>query len=151
MRCPDLDEAVWLCLKAGKFCKIGKSDLSSAFRHLPMKIQDIRYLVMKAEHPLTKKIYYFVDKCLPFGSLISCAHFQEVSNTIAHVVKFRNKGKKNVNYLDDFFFAAFCKYLCDLQMNNFIEVCNLIKFPVALEKTFWGTTLLTFLGLLLDT
>ena len=32
-----------------------------------------------------------------------------------------------------------------------LKVCEDINFPVALEKTYWGTNLLTFLGLLLDT
>ena len=33
----------------------------------------------------------------------------------------------------------------------FLQVCNLIQFPVALEKTFWGDTIMVFLGMLLDT
>ena len=32
-----------------------------------------------------------------------------------------------------------------------MEVCKLIAFPVSLEKTFWATNRLTFLGLLIDT
>ena len=32
----------------------------------------------------------------------------------------------------------------------FFDICE-INFPVALEKTFWGTTMLTFLGMLLET
>ena len=55
------------------------------------------------------------------------------------------------NYLDNYLFAADLKYLCDEQMRTFLNVCKEINFQVALEKTFWGTTLLTFLGMLLDT
>ena len=33
----------------------------------------------------------------------------------------------------------------------FLQICNKINFPVALEKTFWGATQLIFLGLLIDT
>ena len=36
-------------------------------------------------------------------------------------------------------------------MNQFLRICNEINFLVSLEKTFWGTTLLVFLGFLLDT
>ena len=36
-------------------------------------------------------------------------------------------------------------------MRLFLEICQDICFPVALEKTHWGTTLLTFLGMMLDT
>ena len=60
-------------------------------------------------------------------------------------------GKKTVNYLDDFLFAALMKLLCDWQINTFLEICKQINFPVAIDKMFWGTNLLTFLGLLLDT
>ena len=41
---------------------------------------------MKARHPRTKVVKYFVDKCLPFGAAISCAIFQALSNAIAHLV-----------------------------------------------------------------
>ena len=147
---PDFDEAVKLCLDEGVGCYIGKSDMSMAFRNIPMRKQDFCWLVLKAYHPVTGKLYYFVDKCLPFGSSISCAHFQAFSNSVAYLVKYRTK-KRNVNYLDDFFFARYLRMLCNGEVNIFLEICKTIQFPVSLEKTFWGTTRLTFLGLLLDT
>ena len=87
---------------------------------------------------------------MPFGASISCAIFQAFSDSIAHLVQFRTK-KPLVNYLDDFFFAALCKALCDGQVNVFLDICDSICFPVSLEKTFWGCQLMTFLGLLIDT
>ena len=93
---------------------------------------------MKAEHPVTKKIWFFVDKCLPFGSSISCAIFQDISDAKAWIVEFRTK-KANVNYLDDYLFAAALKAACDWQINEFLKVCASINFPVAMEKTFWET------------
>ena len=65
--------------------------MSSAFRHVPMR-KDLGYLlVMKATHPICKKVYYFVDKCLPFGSSISCAIFQAVSDAIAFIVQVKTR------------------------------------------------------------
>ena len=49
-----------------------------------------------------------MDKCLPFGSSISCAIFQAVSDAIAFIVTVKVK-KVNVNYLDDYLFAAVMK------------------------------------------
>ena len=147
---PDFDEAVKLCIQEGVNCKVAKSDMSSTFRHVPMKKCQWHLLVMKAHHPVTNKLYYFVDKCLPFGSSISCAIFQEISDAIAFLVCYQT-GKSNVNYLDDYLFAAALKRVCDWQVQVFLQICEQICFPVALEKTFWGTTILTFLGLLLDT
>ena len=147
---PDFDDAVKLCLNEGVGCSVGKSDMSSAFQHVPMAKDQWWLLVMKAENPKTKEVMFFMDKCLPFGSSISCAIFQAISDAIAWIVEYRTK-KRNVNYLDNYLFAALLKSMCDSQMQEFLKVCEDINFPVALEKTFWGTTRLTFLGLLLDT
>ena len=147
---PDFMDAVELCLQAGKGCYCAKSDMSMAFRNVPMNSKAWCFLVLKAKHPRTGKVYYFVDKCMPFGASISCAIFQAFSDSIAFVVQWRTN-KPLVNYLDDFFFAALYKALCDGQVRIFLEICGRICFPVSLEKTFWGTQMLTFLGLLIDT
>ena len=147
---PDFNEAVILCLKAGKSCKTAKSDLKSAFRHLCMSPDAYRYLLMKCNSPVDGKCYYFLDKCLSFGASISCSHFQRVSNGIAHIVMSKT-GKNLVNYLDDYLFAALVKLMCDGQVHQFLKVCNDIRFPVSLEKTFWGSTVIIFLGLLINT
>ena len=146
----DFNEAIELCLKAGRNCKIAKSDMSNAFRNLPIRKEDWKYLIMKAKSPIDEKYYYFIDKCLPFGASISCAVFQTFSNSVAHLVKTRSL-RKAINYLDDFFFAAFQKLLCNRQIQHFIDICAEIRFPISQEKTFWATTNLTFLGLLINT
>ena len=115
---PTFDEAVKLCINEGVGCQVGKSDMSSAFRHVPMAKDQWWLLVMKAYHPVTSKIQYFVDKCLPFGSSISCAIFQRISDAIAWIVAYKTK-KLNVNYLDDYLFAAALKRLCDAQIQVF--------------------------------
>ena len=147
---PDFMDAVDMCMQVGEECYCAKSDMSMAFRNIPLDKKSWCYLILKASHPITGKVFYFVDKCLPFGASISCAIFQEFSNSIAYLVTFRTN-KPVVNYLDDFFFAAVCKALCDGQVQVFLDICQRICFPVSLEKTFWGTQLLTFLGLLIDT
>ena len=147
---PDFTEAIQLCLKAGKGCKIAKSHMKSAFRNLGIMKEHWKFLVMKAVSPLNGKTYYFVDKCLPFGASISCSHFQRFSNAAKHIVQWMTKSNL-VNHLDDFLFAALSKLLCNSQVNIFLKVCNEISFPVSLEKTFWATTKLVFLGLMIDT
>ena len=168
---PDFEEAVKMCVNAElmmqelegmevtesefvqhvatKHVHVRKSDMSMAFRHVPMKPRDFKYLILKADHPFTGKTFYFIDKCLPFRSSISCKIFQEISNSIAHLVTFRTK-KPTLNYLDDYFFVHLLKQVCDWQVNQFLQVCEEIKFPVSLEKTHWGTARLTFLGFLID-
>ena len=118
--------------------------MMSAFHHLGLKPAHFRYLVMKAESPIDGKTYYFIDKCLPFG-----AHFQSFSDAVAHIVRFKTR-KDLINYLDDFLFIALLKALCNDQVRTFSEICEKIRFPVSMHKTLWGTTTLTFLGLLID-
>ena len=147
---PMFDDAIKLCLKEGRDCKLGKSDAKAAFRNLGIRPEDFWLLVMKAKSPIDGKFYYFVDKALPFGASISCSHFQRVSNGIAHIIKYR-AGRPNVNYLDDFLFAALMRLHCNRQIQTFLDVCEQVGMPVNFEKTFWATTCLTFLGLLINT
>ena len=100
---------------------------------------------MKAENPENGKIYYFVDKCLPFGASISCTLFQLFSDCVAFIFM-KSTGEITVNYLDDYYFVAMLKALCDQQIKKFLDICATIKFPVSLEKTVWGSMVLVFLG-----
>ena len=147
---PDFTDAVKLCLKLGKSCKISRSDISRAFRNVPLCRKSWPFLILKAQNPEDGKWYYFLDKCLPFGSSSSCKIFTAVSDSLAYLVWWKSKSE-NINYLDDFFFAALKKLWCDNQTKFFLSICETLGFPVALEKTFWGTTIMTFLGLLLNT
>ena len=55
------------------------------------------------------------------------------------------------NYLDDFLFAALLKALCDGNVSMFLDICREINFPVVPKKTEWGTTIIVFLGILINT
>ena len=147
---PAFDDAIKLCIIAGKNGHIARSDMRSAFRNLGIRPVDWCLLIMKARSPFNNKYYYFVDKCMPFGAAISCLHFQRFSNAVAHIVSYRT-GKKTINYLDDYLFIALLKLLCNAQVREFLWICEFVQFPVSMEKTFWATTCLTFLGLLIDT
>ena len=52
--------------------------------------------------------------------------------------------------LDDFLFVAFLKWACDYQLETFLYVCKRINFPVNMDKTFWSSKQIVFLGFLLD-
>ena len=123
--------------------------MKSTFSNLGIKPEQWFLLILMAKSPIDGKIYYFVDKCLPFGAAISCSHFQRFSDAIAHILKHRT-GYKAPYYLDDFLFVAVLKATCDDLVHQFINICNLIAFPISMEKTFWSCTELTFLGLLIN-
>ena len=127
---PDFAQAIRMCLLAGKSCKMGKSDFTSAFRNLGVKSQCWNLLIIKCKSPFDGKIYFFVDKCLPFGASISCSHFQRFSNAVAFLVKRRTR-KPLINYLDDYFFAALTALLCNNQIQVFLDICESIRFPLS--------------------
>ena len=80
---------------------MGKTDVQSAFRILPMSRCSWPWLIMMAENPKTGKMQYFIDKCLPFGASISCAIFQKFSDALKFMIQHREKVHNKVsNYLD---------------------------------------------------
>ena len=107
----DLDQAITCCLKVAgsdgrdftdlKPLVLAKSDLQRAFRMLPIKKDHWPWLIFKASHPITNQEWFFVDKCLPFGASISCAHFQHFSNALRHLIQFlTGRSYHVVNYLE---------------------------------------------------
>ena len=156
----DLDTAVASCLKVNEKREalaiktpimLSKSDLRSAFRVIPIKPEHRKWLIFKAKHPVTDVVYYFADKCLPFGASVSCAHFQRFSNAVHHIVE-QTSGREGhiVNYLDDFLFIDVDKVRCDALVSEFLRICEKVQLPVVLEKTEWSEAPLVFLGILLD-
>ena len=131
---------------------LGKTDLSSAFRVLPLRKDSFCWLIMKAVDPTDGETKFFVEKCLPFGASISCSHYQRFSNALRHIMKIKycSPGRDLTNYLDDFLFLAFKKLFCDALISQFLELCECLNLPVAVEKTEWSSPLLVFLGILLD-
>lgn len=147
VRYNDLDAAVRNCMHimqqtGTKVLFFGKTDCSHAFRIMPIKISHRKFLTMKARHPKTKKWWYFVDKCLPFGSSISCAQFQAFSDALKHVAEWSIQITLQMdippsltNYLDDFLTIAVSEILCNQIMRQFLAVCEEIRCPISSEKT----------------
>ena len=128
-----------------------KTDIKSAFRLVPILPRQRCLLLMKAYHPVTNKLAYFSDKCLPFGKSISCARFSQFSESLKHIIEFQTGRFFTVtNYLDDFLFIAKEEQECNMMVRSFIELCNTIGCPIALEKTEWASLHMTFLGLMLN-
>ena len=155
----DLDYAVKLSLELLKSAKsqntetiyYGKTDLTSTFRILPLSPGCYFLLWLKAKDPITGKWWYFCDKCLPFGSSISCALFQKFSNALQYLAEYRSRTPKSIsNYLDDFLFMALTKMVCNQLIQTFLDLCQEINCLIADEKTVWSTEIIVFLGILLD-
>ena len=142
----DLDHAVRNCLKLlqehpDTKIWIGKTDILSAFRILPTLPSMWCYFILKAENPHIGTVVFFIDKCLPFGSRISCVLFQWFSNALVHILAYIVDMKNKLpvtNYLDDFLFLARTLYLCNKLIQQFLFLCMHLGVPIADEKTFWA-------------
>ena len=150
VKCNDFDSAIRLCSEIWAKAFMAKSDIKSAFRHLPIKPEDRKWLVMKALNPWNNKTCCFIEKCVSFGCLISCSHFQRVSNAIEFLFRKRS-GSKAINYLDDFIFVYLMRNSCNELVIKFIHLCQEINFPLVMDKTEWAMQIITFLGMLIST
>ena len=88
--------------------------------------------------------------CL-FGASISCAIFQSFSDALKYLIEFRTQIPDSVtNYLDDFLFLALTILACNFLIQSFLNLCQEIGVPIALDKTEWASECVVFLGILLD-
>ena len=155
----DLDHVVRTCLDLIASMQdndlqniyFAKSDLTSAFRILPIIPWQQRFLLMKAKNPNTGKEMFFVDKCLPFGSSISCAKFQLFSDALHHIIEYFTRKKFRItNFLDNYLFIAMTEQECNNMVSQFLDIFQRIGCPVALDKTEYAMTKIVFLGILMD-
>lgn len=116
-----------------------KTDCSNAFCLVPVLVSQCGFLTMMAVHPKSGVKYFFVDKCLLFGSSWSCAIFQSLTKSLALT-----------NYLDDFLFMALRLLQCEEMLSTFLQLCKDIGCPISDDKTKWGVELMVFLRMLLD-
>ena len=84
--------------------------------------------------------YFFLDKCLAFGTSVSCKIFQEFSNSAAHTLQWKiGPGRNLINCLDDYIFGALLRLVCKPSNEDFLV-------SLSPEKTFKACTQLTFSG-----
>ena len=124
---------------------MSKTDLMSTFRILPVLLRQRKYLIFKCHCPGMQITMYFVEKNLPFGSSISCAHFQLFSDSLRCLVQFAtDRYLTCTNYLDDYIFISLEEKQCNGMVRCFLNLCLDIGCRVALEKTEWTSTNMVF-------
>lgn len=140
-----LDDAVNLLSLLGTGALMGKIDLKSAFRLLPIHPSDFELLGFRLND------MFFFDKCLPMGCSVSCSLFEEFSTCLEWLLRKHSGQESVVHYLDDFLFAGKAgDNACNELMLTFVELCRQLGVPLADDKTVWPTTSLIFLGFELD-
>ena len=121
------DHAISLIQRLGKGALIGKKDLKSAFRLLPVYPGCFDLLGFKLEGN------FYIDKMMPMGCSELC--FERLSTFIEWVVRNEANSDNIDHYLDDFLFAGEGNTdECNRLMNIFSVVCDRLNVPIANEK-----------------
>ncbi len=140
-----IEDALEIVRKLGKNCFLAKSDISEAFRLLPLNPS--QYHLMG----FTWRNNYYFDKCLPMGCSSSCRLFESFSDSIVHILKTKYEVEYIIKVLDDFLFLSKSEQKCQAALNAFLDLCSKADIPVAHKKTTLPCNCLVFLGLEIDT
>ncbi|XP_041440120.1 uncharacterized protein LOC121400643 [Xenopus laevis] len=139
------DVAVRLVRTCGRGALMAKVDIESAFRLLPVHPDCQHLLGCKFEG----KIY--MDRCLPMGCSISCAHFEAFSSFLEWVVRLETGSRAVIHYLDDFLCVGKPgTEECRIILQVLLSVFRRFGVPVAMEKTEGPSRILKFLGIEID-
>ena len=140
------DEAVAMVRQLGQGALLGKTDIKSAFRLLPVSPTDFDLLGIKLAN------YHFFDKCLPMGYSISCALFEKFLTFLQWVLLQRSNSAHVMNYLDDILFRDHkASNECQDLISTFRDMNQELGVPLVLDKCEGPTQISTFLGLVIDT
>ena len=140
-----MDQAVQRILCHGAGTLLAKIDIQHAFCNIPINPADRKYLGMSWQGNV------YIDTVLPFGLRSAPKNFNAIADALEWILS--NAGVTDLmHYLDHFLFIgspASPQCSNNLQITN--DTCCLLGLPLKHEKVEGPTTLLIFLGVLLDT
>ena len=142
----DFDVVADLIVKNGPGCYIGKIDIESAFRIIPIHPSDYWLLGLKFRNDI-----YF-DKRLPMGASISCSTFEELSRSIQWALKNGIASSCDWSHiLDDFIAIAQNLGICQGSLEALLQFCCQLGIPINHDKTVWPDTKVEVHGIEVDT
>ena len=140
-----VDDAIQKITSLWRSTPLAKIDIKSAFRLIPVHPADRHLLVMEwngATH---------VDICLPLG-LRSAPKLFNVQADLLEWILVHLGVSVFLHYLDDYLtMGPPNTQICHQNLRLLIKVCTMLEIPFALEKVEGPSTILEFLGILLDT
>ena len=139
------DEAVDIVSKLGYGCFMAKIDIRHAFRLCPVNPVDFPLLGFKWKNQ------FYVDTRLPFGSRSSPYIFNCFADVLWWFITTLCGVAMCIHYLDDFFLAAKTKSECESYMKRVKDLFCFLGVPIALDKLEGPSTVLTYLGIEIDT
>lgn len=139
-----VDQAARLVARCGKGALMAKTDLLSAYRHVPVHTSDRHLLGIEWEGVT------YLDKALPFGLRSAPKLFSAVADSLSWALQCEGI-TNSVHYLDDFlFWGPPMSPNCEQALAQATSLCTRLGLPVANHKTVGPSTTLTFLGITID-
>ena len=139
------DDAVDLVRTFGKNCFLAKIDVQHAFRIVPVHPDDWHKLCFQADG------FYFVDTRLSFGSRSSPFIFNTFADFLRWYLAVIIGIAVIIHYLDDFLLVASDFTNCNLHVSKMLSACARLGVPINRNKLVGPSTVLTYLGILIDT
>ena len=140
-----VDDATTRILALGRGTLLAKMEIQSAYQLISVHLDDRHLLGMRWRRSVT------LDAALPFGLRSAPKIFSAVADALLWVM-FRRGVSSAIHYLDDFLFcgaAGSGKRAHNLA--SALTTCRDLGVPVAEHKTQGPSTVLTFLGIEIDT
>ena len=145
----NIDTVTSLIRGFGKNALMAKTDISNAFRLLPINPLD-RHLLCFTWPDNNGDLQFYMDCALPMGLSAACQCFERFSSSLQWIMS-HNFGASMSHILDDFFFIGPANSIkCHSDLANFISICEDIGIPLKREKTVWPSTKLVIYGIEVD-
>ncbi|XP_033730724.1 uncharacterized protein LOC117320169 [Pecten maximus] len=139
-----IDKAIQVIKDSGKGCWMGKTDITDAFKLIPLHPSLWPFHGIKWDNH-----YYFYTR-LVFGSRSSPKIFDHLSRAICWIAENNYNIKNVLHLLDDFLIVTKPEEQADIIMKQFLEIFHTLDIPLAAHKTVGPTTGLEYLGIYLD-
>ena len=140
-----VDHVVEQVPKVGRGAEMAKADVRKAYRNVPVHPDDRWLLGMEWQGAM------FVDGTLPFGLRSAPLLFTALGDALEWVAKAHGAGWLR-HYIDDFItVGALGTGECARSMRAFKEACGRLGVPLDDSKEEGPASVLTFLGIELDT
>ena len=123
-----VDQAARVVGSLGRYCRLAKIDVKSAYRIVPVHPRDSLLLGMRWQGGV------YIDKALPFGLRSAPKIFNAVADGLAWILQ-KSGVRFVLHYLDDFLiFGPPCSDECQQALATTLQVCSELGVPVADEK-----------------
>ena len=140
-----VDDAINMLRSKGKGALMGKIDIRSAFRLLP---------ILPSQRQLFGIFWegeYYYDKCVGFGLRSAPKLFDQFAAAVEWIAKTKFGVHNVIHFLDDFFFVTSpSQSEGERCMSAMHALFRELGIPIAVDKTEGPSSRVEFLGILLD-